>query len=150
QGIGAIPLVLPNGDLAVVFETETQPGDEGPGIAAGIPVEREAAPRESNPGGTDEVIAVAPSAGSAPTGTPLAFEPPVTINTYEGNAIRQQRAGGLPTADVDQKTGRIYVGWEDGRFRKDKANDAVVTWSDDEGQTWHKLVRVNPGLRNDW
>jgi hypothetical protein len=42
------------------------------------------------------------------------------------------------------------VGWEDGRFRKDKANDAVVTWSNDEGQTWHKLKRVNPGPTNDW
>ena len=54
------------------------------------------------------------------------------------------------TADVNRKTGRIYVGWEDGRFRKDAANDAVVTWSlDDQYQTWHRLKRVNPGPRAD-
>jgi hypothetical protein len=78
------------------------------------------------------------------------FQPPLTVNTYRNNTVRQQRAATLPTAGVDPKTGRIYVGWEDGRFRKDSVNDAVITWSDDEGQTWHALKRVNPGPKKDW
>jgi hypothetical protein len=112
-------------------------------------VENEA-PLEESPGGSDVVIAIAPGAGSIPFPSPFAFEPPMKINSYQGNPIRRQRAGALPTADVNRKTGRIYVGWEDGRFRRDAANDAVVTWSDDEGQTWHRLKRVNPGPRADW
>jgi hypothetical protein len=150
QGIGAIPLVAKNGDLAVVFNSFTQPGWSlvRPEWAS-VPVEREA-PLETNPGETDVVVAVAPGAGSLPFPSPPAFEPPIVINSNQGNAIRQQRAGGLPTADVNQKSGRIYVGWEDGRFRSDDANDAVVTWSDDEGQTWHRLKRVNGGSKKNW
>src|SRR5207247_2166575 len=41
-------------------------------------------------------------------------------------------------------------GGEDGRFRRDEANDAVVTWSNDEGITWRKPKRVNPGPRGNW
>jgi hypothetical protein len=146
NGIGAIPLVTPAGDLAVVFNSSTR-SDGGPGSAVGVPSEGRQQPGTS----ADVVIAVAPGAGALPTGAPPVFQPPVVIDSNQGNEIRQQRAGGLPTADIDPKTGRIYVGWEDGRFRKDSANDAVVTWSTAaDYSTWHPLVRVNRGSRKDW
>jgi len=96
------------------------------------------------------VVAVATGAGTVPGGAPVPFGPTQTIASYRGNFIRDQRAGGLPTAAVDPTTGRIYAGWEDGRFRRDQVNDAVVTWSNDEGSTWRKLKRVNPGPRGNW
>ena len=146
QGIGAIPLVLPSGDLAVVFETLTQP-EEGPEAERGLRVRGAEQPGTS----IHVVLAVAHGAGRLPTGAPPVFGQAITINTNRGNPIRKQRAGGLPTAGVNGRTGRIYVGWEDGRFRKDRANDAVVTWSVNGAHTaWHKLVPVNPRPRNDW
>lgn len=143
QGIGAMPMVMPNGDLAVAFLTDValaptlhpNPGDD---LAEPIP------------GVSKMVISVARGAGGLPTGTPLVFTPPTSVGVFEGNSIRQQRAGGLPTADVDPRTGRIYVSWEDGRFRTDSANDVVLTWSDDEGTTWTPVRVVNPGTPGDW
>jgi len=143
-GIGAIPLVMPNGDLGVVFESfgaldaaaraRAPEAEAGFGAGAGIRM----------------VIAVAPGAGSVATGDALSFDSPHRIGAYLGNTIRQQRGGGLPTAAVDPATGRIYVGWEDGRFRTDRVNDAVITWSNDEGATWRRVKPVNPGPRGNW
>ena len=72
------------------------------------------------------------------------FAPPVSVGTYQGNPIRQQRAGGLVSADVDPVTGAVYVGWEDGRYRSDAANDAVLATSTDNGLTWTTPTVVNP------
>ncbi|HEX2241556.1 MAG TPA: sialidase family protein [Actinomycetota bacterium] len=123
-GIGALPIVLPNGDLAVVFK-------------AFYVTEQTA---------TLYMMAVAPGAGSLPTGAPLVFEPATLIARDQGTEqIREQRAAGfVPTAAVDQNTGRIYVAWIDGRFRSDGANDIVLSYSDD-GVQWSEPVRVNPG-----
>jgi len=139
-GVGAIPLVMPNGGLAVVFLSFGSLGS-APRASA----------REAEAGsGIRMAIAVAAGAGSVATGGPISFGATHRIAAYLGNPIRQQRAGGLPTAAVDAATGRIYVGWEDGRFRRDRVNDAVVTWSDDRGATWHRVKPVNPGPRGNW
>jgi len=139
-GIGAIPLVMPNGDLAVVFLSF--------GTLGSAP--RPSLPEAEAGSGVRMVITAAAGAGSVATGAPISFGPMHRIAAYLGNPIRQQRAGGLPTAAVDPVSGRIYVGWEDGRFRNDRVNDAVVTWSDDEGATWHRVKPVNPGPRGNW
>lgn len=143
QGIGTIPLVLPSGDLAVVFNTLAWPA---PPIPDG--------PRPPD-GGTvtrpfKYLISVAAGAGLVPTGGPLTFSPPVTVAADFGRDVRQQRAGeGLPTADVDPKTGRIYVAWSDNRFRKDIVNDIVLVHSDN-GVSWSEPKRINPGARDDY
>jgi hypothetical protein len=65
----------------------------------------------------------------------------------------QRASSGLPTAAVDPKTGRIYVGWDDSRFRTEPnspVNDPVVTWSDDSGVTWSALKAVRTGRSDDW
>ena len=143
-GIGSIPLVMPNGDLAVVFAASGYPLP---------PVHRNPADYQADlvAATEKEVVAVAHGAGSIPTGSPLIFAPPLTVGSYAGQDVRRQRAGeGLPTAAVDPGTGRIYVAWEDARFRTDLANDVVITWSDDEGLTWPVVRKVNPGHPDDY
>lgn len=126
-GIGALPLVLPGGDLAVVFKAFY------------------VLPQSST-----YAIAIASGAGTVPTGGPLVFGPAVPIAKDQAGAeIRTQRAAGnVPTADVDPDTGRIYVAWTDARFRDDGVNDIVIASSDD-GYTWTEPKRVNPGPSDD-
>jgi hypothetical protein len=51
------------------------------------------------------------------------------------------RTGPLPTAEVDA-TGRVYVVWQDCRFRKGcRVNDLVMTTSTD-GVTWTPVTRI--------
>src|SRR4051812_29771616 len=136
-GIGSWPLVLPNGDLGVVFQ-----GDFGG--TPSVPSQPTDQP-EFSPGASQLQYAVAHGAGSTPFPAPLAFQPiPNGIAANRGTAVHEQRAGTLPAAAVDPKTGVIYVAWEDGRFRSDGLNDIVVTSSAD-GVTWTKVRRVNPG-----
>lgn len=140
QGIGTMPVIQPNGDLTVIFDTSTEPA----------PPVSQPESEGQNVGSDNIVAATAVGAGMVPTGSPLAFSPPVTIESYLGNSVRLQRAGTLPTAAIDDKTGRIYVSWEDGRWRKNTPNaspenDIAVSWSDDGGVTWTPATKVNPG-----
>lgn len=127
-GVSALPLVMPSGDLAVVFR-------------AFYPVEDARV----------QMIAIAPGAGTIPTAGPLAFSPAIPIAQDQGGAeIRGQRASGnFPTAAVDPETGRIYVAWSDTRFRSDGVNDVVLSGSDD-GVVWSEPVKVNSGDPDDY
>ena len=72
------------------------------------------------------------------------FAPPVTIGTFEGHDPAGLRTGdGLPAAAVDPVTGRLYVVWQDGRFRSDGLDDIVISTSSDGGTTWGPLAVVN-------
>jgi hypothetical protein len=147
QGIGSIPLVLADGSLGVVFLTDVAPTPAlhvNPGDELAEPI----------PGISKVVMAVAPAAGSLPTGAPLVFAPPASVGVYAGHEPRLQRASsGLPTAAVDPKSGRIYVGWDDSRFRSEPSspvNDPVLTWSDDDGVTWSALKSLRTGRGDDY
>jgi hypothetical protein len=144
QGISAFPLVKPNGDLVVAFMADAappavtaKPGDELAEAVAGI---------------SRVTTATFPGAGSVPTGVPLPPAVVASVATYQGTSVRHQRAGSLLAADVDPRTGRVYVVWEDARFRlanvTDAANDAVLSWSDN-GITWSAPVRLNGGPTGD-
>jgi hypothetical protein len=144
QGISAFPVVKPNGDLLVAFMADAappavtaQPGDELAEAVSGI---------------SKVTTATFIGAGSVPTGAPLPPAVVASVATYQGNSIRHQRAGTLLAADVDPRTGRVYVVWEDARFRSanptDAANDAVLSWSDD-GIVWSAPVRLNGGPTGD-
>jgi hypothetical protein len=146
QGIGSIPLVLADGSLGVVFLTDAAPVPAlhaNPGDDLAEPIS----------GISKIVMAVSPAAGTVPAGV-LPFSPPVTVGSWLGNEPRLQRASsGLPTAGVDPKTGRIYVGWDDSRFRAEPSspvNDPVLTWSDDSGVTWSPLKNLRVGRSNDY
>jgi hypothetical protein len=140
QGIGAIPLVLKDGSLGVVYSSITNvpvaaPGDQ-PELAVG-PL----------------VWALAPLAGTASTWpAALTFtQTALPITSDNGSGGRYQRAAtGLESADVDQSTGTVYVGWDDNRFRTESATspvaDPVIIHSTDptnEGLTWSTVRRVD-------
>jgi hypothetical protein len=138
QGIGAYPLVMPDGSLGIVLDTLT------PGVPTSLDQP------DIEPGGEAHVFISAPLAGSTPFPAPLVFGPPVQIavNRTAGQPA-QRGTDGLPSADVDPKSGAIYVVWDDQRFRSDGTNDAVLSTSTDGGITWTGPVRVNPGPTND-
>src|SRR6185437_2285690 len=100
-------------------------------------------PDLAGPGGSQLQYAVAKGAGSVPFPAPLTFTmvaPGIAGN--DGNAAAEQRAGTLPAAAVDPKTGELIVAWEDGRFRTDGLNDIVYSTSTN-GVTWTPVRRVN-------
>src|SRR5437588_637074 len=53
------------------------------------------------------------------------------------------RTGGLPAAAIDPTDDRMYVVWQDTRFRSDGHNDVVLSRSTDGGATWSEPSRVN-------
>ena len=140
-GIGSIPLVLPDGSLGVVFQ-----GDfAGTPAVSGSPTDQP----DLSPGNSQLMFEEAPQAGSVPFPAPLPFGQAnaVGVASNQTNGVQQQRAGTLPTAAVDARTGQIYVGWEDGRFRKDGLNDAVFSTSTN-GVTWSPAARINQDAEN--
>jgi hypothetical protein len=138
QGIGAYPVVMKNGGLGIVMNT----------IAGGVPVP--SGPDELDAQADEQVFLSAPAAGATPYPAPLVFTPPVDIASNQSNGQPTQRASeGLPAADVDPISGTIYSVWDDGRYRSDGTNDAVLSRSFDNGLTWTAPQRVNPGSTSD-
>ena len=139
------PLVLGNGDLAVVdwngagyLAPPSYFGDPGPLVTS----------VQNQTGGYQ--IYIAAGAGSAAGVTPLAFGAPSTVAYLANNPLRGQRsAEKQPLVAVDAITGRLYVAWTDARFRTDAANDILLTYSDDRGATWRAPVRLDPGSPGD-
>ena len=71
----------------------------------------------------------------------LSFEQPVTIARYGHRPLSGIRSFPLPTADVDAQ-GRVYVAWQDCRFRAAcTANDVILSTSQD-GVTWSQPARL--------
>jgi hypothetical protein len=140
QGIGAYPVVLKDGSLGIVMNT----------IPGGLPASLLSSDQPDIESGDQQAISIAPGAGSVPWPAPLVFLPPLDIAANRTAGTPAQRASdGLPAAAVDPKSGAIYVVWDDGRFRSDGTNDAVITRSTDGGTTWSPVQRVNPGPTND-
>ncbi|MFL5824078.1 MAG: hypothetical protein ACJ764_11630 [Solirubrobacteraceae bacterium] len=139
QGIGAYPVITKHGGLDIVMDTST----------TGIPIVSGPDEPEINPGSDELVSLLAPKAGSTPYPAPLVFVPPVDIAANESAGVPTQRAGTLPAAASDPKSGTIYAVWEDARFRSDGTNDAVMSRSFDGGVTWAMPQRINPGSTKD-
>jgi hypothetical protein len=136
QGIGAYPVIMDNGGLGIVLST----------LSAGV----ETSPDEPDEGADNQVFISAPAAGTTPYPAPLQFLPPIQISENRSNGTVAQRAAeGLPAAAADPSRGTLYAVWDDGRFRTDTVNDAVISRSTDNGQTWSSPSRVNPGPKDD-
>jgi hypothetical protein len=142
--IGATPVVLNDGSLAVVFNS-----DAG-GVPTGLAFEQTLL----NPTTSRLTVVVAPAAGAVPSPAPLVFAPPVYIADNDSAGVRAQRAGTLPSADYDTKTGTLAVAWEDSRFHTEQnpsvVNDILVATSTNNGVTWSAPVKVNPGTATDY
>jgi hypothetical protein len=109
---GPLPVTRPNGDLVVPYS-----------FFAPI-------------GGEDLVAAVVSHDGG------VTFSQPVRVATLAAaDVIDAIRAPALPSVTAD-RTGKLFVAWQDGRFRSagDK-NDIVVATSPD-GTRWSDVVRI--------
>jgi hypothetical protein len=138
QGIGAYPVITKTGGLDVVIDT----------TSGGVPLTTGPDEPDLKPGASDELVSsLAPAAGSTPFPAPLAFLPATDIASNQTAGVPAQRAGTLPAAAVDPKSGTIYAVWEDARFRTDGTNDAVMSRSFDGGKTWTPAQRINPGSK---
>jgi hypothetical protein len=136
QGIGAYPVIQKDGGLGIVMNA----------LSGGVPVPSGPDEIEVAPGSYQLVYVAAPAAGSTPWPAPLAFLPPVKIATNMSFGQPAQRGSdGLPAAATDPSSGTIYAAWDDGRYRTDGTNDAVISRSFDNGLHWTMPQRVNPG-----
>jgi hypothetical protein len=137
QGIGAYPVILAGGGLGIVIDTTT----------IGAPTGQDEPEPKAD---TNHVFISAPGAGSTPYPAPLAFLPPIQISQNRSAPTTAQRASdGLPAAAADPSSGTLYAAWDDSRFRSDKKNDAVISRSTDNGQTWSAPARVSGGPKDD-
>jgi hypothetical protein len=139
QGVGAYPVITKSGGLDVVIDTSV----------GGIPVPSGPDEPDFKPGSDELISIVSPKAGSTPYPAPLGFLPPVDIAANETAGVPAQRAGTLPAAAADPRSGTIYTVWEDSRFRSDGTNDAVMSRSFDGGLAWTAPQRINPGSTSD-
>jgi hypothetical protein len=140
QGLGAYPVVAPDGSLEMEMTS----------ITAGIPLlNTQLEQPEFDAAGANIVFLKAPAAGAVPWPAPLAWTPEVQITNDQSAGIIGQRGGGIPSMDVDPSDGSLYVTWEDARFRSDHTNDVVLSKSTDGGVTWTPPARVNPGPTSD-
>jgi hypothetical protein len=136
QGVGAYPIVMDNGGLGIVIST----------LTAGVVTN----PDEPDANANNQVFISAPTAGRTPYPAPLQFLPPIQIAVIKSNGtVAQRAAGGLPAAAADPTRGTLYAVWDDGRYRSDTVNDAVISRSTDNGQTWSVPARVNQGPKDD-
>src|SRR5439155_6461755 len=136
QGIGAYPVIQKDGGLGIVMNT----------LVGGVPVPSGPDELEVAPGNEQSVYIASPAAGTSPWPAPLVFLPPVKIATNQSTGQPAQRGtDGLPAAAIDPASGTIYVVWDDGRYRTDGTNDALLTRSFDNGLHWTVPQRINPG-----
>jgi hypothetical protein len=67
---------------------------------------------------------------------------PVTIASVGGHTVPGGlRSGPLPSAELDG-SGKVYVVWQDSRFRSGGARDDIVMSTSTNGTTWTTVVRI--------
>jgi hypothetical protein len=142
QALGATPVVLNDGSLAVIFDAAAG------GIPTGSNFEQTI---NTSPTTARLTAVVAPLAGSEPWPAPLVFAPPVYIADNDSNQPRSQRAAGLPSAAYDTRNGVLWVAWEDDRLHTEayRENDVFVASSSDGGLTWSAPQKINPSTPTD-
>jgi hypothetical protein len=169
QGIGAMLIILNDGDVGVMFESLTA----SPCTTPANPQEQPSCLNSSTLGSSNIEFGILAGAGGIvwPAPIPPQTFAPTTVAQYISDGIEYQRAGTLPQVAYDTTTGDVFVGWEDNRYRTDpnsgtcgatptppcsQQNDAVVSvshvaapgeWST-AGLTWSAPVPVNVDPNN--
>ena len=114
---GPVPVTRPNGDLVVPYSFFAPLAPAG------------------GPQPEDRVGAVVSHDGGA------SFTPPIRIAALEAaDEAADIRAPALPSATVDA-AGKLYVAWQDGRFRGYSDNDIVLSTSAN-GASWSEPARI--------
>jgi hypothetical protein len=109
---GPVPVTRPNGDLVVPYSFF------GP------------------INGEDRVAAVVSRDGGA------TFSPPVRVTALlAADGLDALRAPALPSAAVDA-AGKLYVAWQDGRFRSSADKNDVVLSTSPDGTRWTEPARI--------
>jgi hypothetical protein len=112
---GPVPVTRPNGDLVVPYSF----------FAPLDPVQQE-----------DRVAAVVSHDGGA------TFTPPIRIAALEAaDDAAGIRAPALPSVTVDA-AGRLYVAWQDGRFRRSGDDNDIVFATSPGGTRWSEPARI--------
>ena len=124
QTIGNQIVVLPNGDLVDLFTLITD---------------------ESATSNGNLFVAIIRSTDKGQT-----WSQPIIINTLESVGVTDPETGDqvrtgdiLPDIAVDQRTGNLYITWQDARFSGGKRDGIVFSKSTDQGFTWSAPVQVN-------
>jgi len=129
ETIGNQIVVLPNGDLVDLFALFT-----------GQPANTE------SPAAGPSYIAIVRSTDKGQTWS----QQPIIISTLQSVGVTDPQTGEalrtgsiIPDIAVDQRTGYLYVVWQDDRFSGGKRDGIVFSKSTDGGFTWSAPVQVN-------
>jgi hypothetical protein len=82
---------------------------------------------------------------SVSTDGALTFAPPAEVSAIEARTARGMRFFPLPAADVDPRTGVVWVTWHDCRFSPRCSENSVVVSTSADGLTWTAPARVTSG-----
>ncbi len=66
---------------------------------------------------------------------------PVTVSSSSDHAVVGMRQEPMPSAELDAK-GKVYVIWDDCRFRSGCSSNDIVMSTSADGKTWSKVVRI--------
>jgi hypothetical protein len=116
---GPVPVTRPNGDVVVPYSFFAPLGDHTRGVAE-----------------EDRVAAVVSHDGGA------TFTQPIRIAALEAAGdLAGIRAPALPSATVDA-AGKVYVAWQDGRFRSRAGENDIVFSTSTDGLRWTEPARI--------
>jgi hypothetical protein len=73
------------------------------------------------------------------------FGLPETVSDVQARNARGLRFFPLPAADVDPRSGRVWVTWHDCRFSSGCSTNSVVVSTSDDGRSWTPAARVTSG-----
>jgi hypothetical protein len=73
------------------------------------------------------------------------FAAPVEVSDIQARDARGLRFFRLPAADVDPRTGRVWVTWHDCRFSRGCAANSIVVSTSDDGRSWTAPAAVTSG-----
>jgi hypothetical protein len=119
-------VVLPNGNLVNLFVRilHVNEGSTGPGdVVNMVSISRNKGVTWSAP----ILVATAPSIG--------------VVDPKTGDALRT--GDSVPDIGVDQRTGALYVVWQDARFSSGKREGIAMARSSDGGLSWSAPIQVN-------